>query len=410
MPTLSIRGIEVEFPKDPYPCQIDYMTKVISALQSGNNALLESPTGTGKSLCLLCSCLAWQNHQRQLAAAKEVAINQTKPTLSTLLKPFKPSNPFTSKILFLLYSFTFYLYLYCIYIFLHAVIYASRTHSQLAQVIGELRTTSYTKSRVAVLGSREQLCVHEKISKLSSSALNHSCNRIASRHACTYQNNLENYTGGSEGVGGAAAPIHDIEDLVKLGHTDKICPYFHSRNNAEKADIIFLPYNYLLDTSIRATLKVDWTQCIVIFDEAHNIEKIAADAASCSLSSTDIAGCISELKKVLEFLQTNGEALEQAMGEQSSQTKAKTNNQQSVLDMSKLPTSSETSSSRALPTIRGVSTLLNCLFELEKQLDRVPLEKGKVGDSVSNVLPGDWLPATLNAIGLTFTEVGVIEY
>ena len=98
MPTLLIRGIEVEFPKDPYPCQIDYMTKVISALQSGNNALLESPTGTGKTLCLLCSCLAWQNHQRQLAATKEVAVNQTKPTLATLLKPFKPSNPFTSKI------------------------------------------------------------------------------------------------------------------------------------------------------------------------------------------------------------------------------------------------------------------------------------------------------------------------
>ena len=109
-------------------------------------------------------------------------------------------------------------------------------------------------------------------------------------------------------------------------------------------------------------------------------------------------------------MQTNGEALEQAMGEQSSQTKAKTNNQHSVLDMSKLPTSSDTSSSRALPTIRGVSTLLNCLFELEKQLDRVPLEKGKVGDSGSNVLPGDWLPATLNAIGLTFTEVRGIEY
>ena len=98
------------------------------------------------------------------------------------------------------------------------------------------------------------------------------------------------------------------------------------------------------------------------------------------------------------------------MGEQSSQTKNKTTNQQSVLDMSKLPTSGDTSSSRALPTIRGVSTLLNCLFELEKQLDRVPLEKGKVGDSVSNVLPGDWLPATLNAIGLHFTEVRVNEY
>jgi hypothetical protein len=58
--TVEIRGIPVHFPFRPYDCQVTYMTKVIQALQQSENALLESPTGTGKTLCLLCATLAFQ--------------------------------------------------------------------------------------------------------------------------------------------------------------------------------------------------------------------------------------------------------------------------------------------------------------------------------------------------------------
>ena len=54
--TIELRGVQIHFPFKPYKCQEDYMEKVLDALLRSENALLESPTGTGKSkLTLLWS-------------------------------------------------------------------------------------------------------------------------------------------------------------------------------------------------------------------------------------------------------------------------------------------------------------------------------------------------------------------
>lgn len=57
MQKYEIRGVTVEFPHTAYDCQLLYMERVIEALQTQKLALLESPTGTGKTLCLLCASL-----------------------------------------------------------------------------------------------------------------------------------------------------------------------------------------------------------------------------------------------------------------------------------------------------------------------------------------------------------------
>ena len=63
--SIDLHGITINFPYEPYPCQEKYMSHVIKALHNSENALLESPTGTGKTLCLLCSALAWQEEFRR---------------------------------------------------------------------------------------------------------------------------------------------------------------------------------------------------------------------------------------------------------------------------------------------------------------------------------------------------------
>ncbi|KAG0717309.1 ATP-dependent DNA helicase DDX11 [Chionoecetes opilio] len=47
------------FPFPPYDIQKDFMRKLFSVLEEGQLGIFESPTGTGKSLSLICGALTW---------------------------------------------------------------------------------------------------------------------------------------------------------------------------------------------------------------------------------------------------------------------------------------------------------------------------------------------------------------
>jgi len=114
-----IDGNTVYFPFNPYDCQTEYMTQVIKAITKSENALLESPTGTGKTLSLLCSSLAWlkTERERMIGTAEKQRGDWPK------------------------------------------IIYCSRTHSQLAQVQRECQNLVF-KPRTVLVASRDHLCVN----------------------------------------------------------------------------------------------------------------------------------------------------------------------------------------------------------------------------------------------------------
>ncbi|XP_052274161.1 regulator of telomere elongation helicase 1-like isoform X2 [Dreissena polymorpha] len=66
------------------------------------------------------------------------------------------------------------------------------------------------------------------------------------------------------------------------------------------ADIIFMPYNYLLDPKTRKAHGVELQGNVVIFDEAHNLEKICEESASFDLKPGDLATAIEELTRLAE--------------------------------------------------------------------------------------------------------------
>jgi hypothetical protein len=125
-----VEGIKIGW---PFPAimlpQRQMAIHIIKGLKRKLHVVLESPTGTGKSVAILCSVLAWQRYHMQTTAHAQQAG----------CDPFDDEEEGLPKI-----------------------IYCSRTHSQVAQMVSSLKKTPY-RPTMTVLGSRERLCIHKEL-------------------------------------------------------------------------------------------------------------------------------------------------------------------------------------------------------------------------------------------------------
>ncbi|KAF7365416.1 ATP-dependent DNA helicase CHL1 [Mycena venus] len=163
------------------------------------------------------------------------------------------------------------------------IYYASRTHSQLAQILPELRRLKLSPvvtsrcdssvnlpqkrgapddqvgdemplvySRTVSLGSRKQLCINDAV-RSKSKDLDEGCRELLEEKGdgrCQYLPPLGEETRMLDFRDQILASPKDIEDLASL---------------------ITLPYNLLLQKTAREALGIDLTDQIVIIDEAHNL-------------------------------------------------------------------------------------------------------------------------------------------
>ena len=56
----------------------------------------------------------------------------------------------------------------------------------------------------------------------------------------------------------------DIEDLVAVAEPKSGCPYYTSRAAAFRANIVFCPYNYILDPEIASTMGISLAGAIIV--------------------------------------------------------------------------------------------------------------------------------------------------
>ncbi|XP_069337183.1 Fanconi anemia group J protein [Eulemur rufifrons] len=418
----TIGGVKINFPYKAYPSQLAMMNSIVRGLNSKQHCLLESPTGSGKSLALLCSALAWQQSlcgkpvDEGLSKKAEVplsccctchsknfanddvnqgtshhfnssstppserndtsSIYQDSPVKTTLaaklsakkqasiykdenddfqvekkrirplettqqirkrhcfekeghhsdakvasgktvklnspsgkINSFSPQNPppghcsrccstkqgnnqessttvkknheGKSKI--------------------PKIYFGTRTHKQIAQITRELRRTAYSGVPMTILSSRDHTCVHpevignfnrnEKCMELLDGKNGKSCCFYHGVHKISDQHTLQTFQG--------MCKAWDIEELVSLGKKLRACPYYTARELIEDADIIFCPYNYLLDAQIRESMDLNLKEQVVILDEAHNIEDCARESASYSITEVQLRFARDELDSLV---------------------------------------------------------------------------------------------------------------
>ncbi|KAE8843159.1 hypothetical protein HRS9139_02456 [Pyrenophora teres f. teres] len=234
-----------------YPEQYAYMCDLKRTLDQGGHCVLEMPSGTGKTVSLLSLIVAYQQHY-----------------------PEK-----------------------------RKLIYCSRTMSEIEKALAELK--ALMKYRTTELGyeedfrglgltSRKNLCLHPSVKReKSGTVVDARCRSLTAGFVkekkergepvelCVYHENLDLL----EPHNLIPPGVWTFDGMLKYGEQQKQCPYFTARRMMPHCNVIIYSYHYLLDPKIADRVSKELSKdCIVVFDEAHNIDNVCIESLSIDLT------------------------------------------------------------------------------------------------------------------------------
>lgn len=260
------------------------------------------------------------------------------------------------------------------------IYFSSRTHSQLSQSIKELKKTNYKNNSAVVLAGRDLLCINEDVQKLDNiGAKNQACkSKIGANCSCRYYPDHEKKVLNTRDY--QENRVIDVEDLLNFGKKHSICPYFASKVLKRRSQVIFLPYNYLLDPRIRKAQKINLNEDVVIFDEGHNIEKTCEESVSVDLRSDHLACCIKEMANIYQFYNQS--------------------TQNGILDSATMDAVKEF-------TAEDLLLLKMMMHDLETKIDLKvqSIAQKKKREEKGDICEPDWIFNVLNEINLTFDNL-----
>uniref|UniRef100_A0A061RL20 DNA 5'-3' helicase n=1 Tax=Tetraselmis sp. GSL018 TaxID=582737 RepID=A0A061RL20_9CHLO len=268
----SLEGLTVYFPYEYiYPEQYRYMLELKRALDAKGHSCIEMPTGTGKTITLL-----------------------------SLITSYQLAHPEVGKL-----------------------IYCTRTVPEMEKVLAELkelieyRNTHLSENPPPILAtglsSRKNMCVHPTVSEEGTrESVDSKCRQLTAtwvRERATENPDIElcEFFEGHEKAGGEALlppGVYTLHDIRQFGREKGWCPYFLARHMIAFSNVIVYNYQYMLDPKVSQMVSRDLErECIVVFDEAHNIDNVCIEALSINLRRNTLEGAqrnITRLQSAVE--------------------------------------------------------------------------------------------------------------
>ena len=238
------------FPYEPYPPQVDFIRDIQETAGRGGVIVAEACNGFGKTISVL-SCL--------LPMGKRI-------------------------------------------------IYGTRTHEQVRQVLLELEKINEKsgESYTAVnLASRDHLCVNPECRGLPRNEAQELCNILRKNEECPYISDLDKPPRG-------LPSILSKDILVKEGRRRRICPYYLARRMMKESMVVVAPYPYIFNPMIRLITGLDLEGRVLILDEGHNIDKVGQEILSDTMTERGLSAAAEEMKLIGEsprFIERLGEHL-----------------------------------------------------------------------------------------------------
>ena len=146
------------------------------------------------------------------------------------------------------------------------------------------------------LSSRRNMCINERVmgesdreavdaacrSMTASWVVEHAKQNPASKiETCDYFDNFQEAGEATTMPSG----VYDLEELKKWGQSRSWCPYYLARQAINHANVLVFNYQYMLDPKVAKMVSKELeAESIVVFDEAHNIDSVCIEALSVKIN------------------------------------------------------------------------------------------------------------------------------